>query len=121
MPMKRRPSSSRAPRRFDIHLHLPSELVARVSAQLEDILTHIRELRSQGARILMVNQQTKDALARIEKATTDLGTRVTALIAKIGTGMSDADVSEVNTELGAIAGNLEGMAKDPENPIPVEG
>ncbi len=74
-------------------------------------------LIAQGERILMVSQQTKDALSRIETATTDLGVRVSALIAKIGTGMSDAEVTEVNTELGAIAGNLEGMAKDPENPV----
>jgi hypothetical protein len=92
-----------------------------VRARLEHIDMHLSllradliRLREQGAHM---NAETKAALARIETATTDLGTRVTALIAKIGTGMSDAEVLEVNSELGDIGARLEGMAKDPENPV----
>ncbi len=105
---------------MDLHLyvHLKDEAAVSVHGLLDKILTRLRALEAQGEHILMVNQQTRDAMTRIETATTDLGGRITALIAKIGTGMTDQDVADVNTELGTIATSLEGMAKDPENPIP---
>jgi len=104
---------------LNVYVHL-SDSGERVSvhALLDQILTRLRALEAQGVKILMVSQQTKDVLVRIETATTDLGVRVRAIQAKVGTGMTDAEVAEVNSELGAIAGNLEGMAKDPEQPIP---
>lgn len=101
---------------LDVHLH--DDDAVSVHGILDQILTRLRALEAQGVQQHMVNADTKAAMTRIETATTDLGTRITALTAKIGTGMTDQDVADVNTELGSIAANLEGMAKDPENPVP---
>jgi hypothetical protein len=84
----------------------------------ERVIELLQRIVTQQQEFLMVSEATKAALARIETATTDLGTRVRAIQEKVGIGMTDADVTDVNTELGSIASNLEGMAKDPENPIP---
>jgi hypothetical protein len=123
--------------RLDLHVHLPERLELHVNIHLHDeqaggvtgMLEAIRTqlifqtglletIQRQGAHLMTMNADTKAVLTRIETATTDLGVRVRAIQDKVGTGMSEADVAAVNTELGAIAGNLEGMAKDPENPIP---
>ena len=74
-------------------------------------------LLAQGALILMATTETKAAMKRIDDATTAIGERISALIAKIGTGMTQAEVDEVNAGLGAEADKLEGMAKDPDAPI----
>ncbi len=81
------------------------------------VLSELRDIRAQEAKQLMVNAETRAALARIDTATSALGERVTALAAKVGTGMTDAEVAEFNTGILDVANRLDGMAKDPENPV----
>ena len=76
------------------------------------------QLLAQGAALLMANAETKAIMTRIDTATTGIASRITALIAKIGTGMTQAEVDEVNQGLGAEATRLEGIAVDPDNPLP---
>ncbi len=56
----------------------------------------------------------KAILTRIDTATTNIAADLTAIKAKIGTGMSDADVAEVTAGLEAAAARLEAL--DAENP-----
>ena len=56
----------------------------------------------------------KAILGRIDTATTNIAADLTAIKAKIGTGMSEADVAEVTAGLEAAAARLESL--DAENP-----
>ena len=56
----------------------------------------------------------KAILVRIDTATTNIAADITAIKAKIGTGMTDAEVAEVQAGLEAAAGRLEAL--DSENP-----
>jgi len=76
------------------------------------------QLLAQGVQILMATTETKAAMARIDQATDDISARITALVAKVGTGMTQAEVDEVNAGLSAEASKLEGIAKDPDAPVP---
>jgi hypothetical protein len=85
--------------------------MGRVNLKLDHIIT-------QGDKLMAVNQQTRDVLARIDKSTSDLADRIKAALAQISTGMTADEVAAVNAELGGVADHLDGMAKDPDNPVP---
>jgi len=111
--------------RLDVIVHLAPELLAGVTDLLQailkdtqQILSLSRAIHAQGVKLMAVSTETKAVLARIEQATSDLGVRVAAIQSQIGTGMTDADVAAVNSELGDIASKLDGMAKNPEQPLP---
>ena len=89
------------------HIHLDSGSADR----------KLDQLLAQGEDIFMATTETKAAMSRIDAATTAIGDRISALIAKIGTGMSQAEVDEVNAGLNAEATKLEGMGKDPDAPV----
>ncbi len=55
----------------------------------------------------------------IDVATTALGTEVTRLRDLVHTGMTAADVATVKDKLTAVATALNGIAADPDNPVPV--
>jgi len=86
--------------------------------RLTVILKSIHELKQQGAKILMASAELKAALAKIDTATDNIAADIQRLKAKIGTGMSDADVAEVQAKADAIVTKLEGIAADPDNPDP---
>ena len=52
----------------------------------------------------------KAQLDRIDTATNNIANDIRTLSAKIGTGLSDADVTNLQTELEAAAVKLEGVA-----------
>lgn len=56
----------------------------------------------------------KAILARIDTATTNIAADISAIKDKIGTGMTDAEVAEVQAGLEAAAQRLEAL--DAENP-----
>lgn len=96
--------------RLDVHFWFHLDFGGGAPAKLDSLLASMEGL-------LMVSLEIKEAMARIDTATTGIATRIEALIAKIGTGMSEADVAEVTVGLKAEATKLEGMATDPENPV----
>jgi hypothetical protein len=96
--------------RLDVHVFFHFT-AGGADQRLDDIL-------AQGRQILMATTETKAAMGRIDTATNNISTRISALIAKIGTGMTQAEVDEVNAGLSAEADKLEGLAKDPDNPVP---
>lgn len=68
----------------------------------------------QGVSIMAAVDDLKAILARIDTATTNIAADLTAIKAKIGTGMTDAEVAEVQAGLEAAASRLEAL--DAENP-----
>lgn len=95
---------------------------------LEQLLIHTQKLN----QIMATEQQFKDALARIEKATTDAGTAVTAIGARIAAleeaiknaGLSPEVEASLLAQIEGAAPNLEALAASltsmgsPTNPIP---
>jgi hypothetical protein len=66
----------------------------------------------------MASAELKAALAKIDTATDNIAADIQRLKDKVGTGMSDAEVAEVQDLATAIAAKLEGIAADPDNPDP---
>jgi|SRR6185436_2491299 len=95
----------------DIHVHLHIDLGERATAKLDAIF-------AQNERLLMAAADVKAALAKIDAATNDIAADIKGLKAKIGTGMTDAEVAEVQAEADRLATKLEGIAADTENPVP---
>lgn len=67
---------------------------------------------------MAVPQELTDALQKIDTDTNNLATVVKGLRDQISTGMTPADVSAVQTKLGEVATRLEGIAADPNVPVP---
>jgi len=67
-----------------------------------------------GGWIMSAVDDLKAILTRIDVATTNIAADLSAIKAKIGTGMSDVDVAEVQAGLEAAAAKLESL--DAENP-----
>jgi hypothetical protein len=103
---------------MDLTIHVTHHFVGTPDQRLDELLTQVRAMHAQGAHILMATAEVKLAMGRIDAATTAIAAKLTALLAKIGTGMSDADVAEVTAGLEAEASKLEGIAADPDNPVP---
>lgn len=95
-----------------LHVYLHQEASPSVSDRLDLILTRLEHLD-------MATVELKAALAKIDTATDNIAADIVRLKAKIGTGMSDADVAEVQAEADKLVKKLEGLAADPDNPDPV--
>lgn len=63
-------------------------------------------------------QSLTDAIAKINADTDALATVVTNLRSAISTSMTQADVDAVTATLSAVATRLEGIAADPNAPVP---
>lgn len=57
-------------------------------------------------------------VARLNTATNDLGARITKIQEQLANGVTPEQAAPLLAELADIAGKLEAMGKDPENPIP---
>jgi len=102
--------------RHDIHLH--EEHGGRVTDMLGRILTRLGVLEAQGERLVMAGAELKAGMKRIDAATTNIAADLKRLKDKVGTGMTDAEVADVQAAIDAQATRLEGMANDPDNPDP---
>jgi len=93
------------------HIHLPDTQ----SAQLSRIEQKLDQLMA------LTEQQFTEVLSRIDTATTGIANKISALQEEIkGAGLPASVEESVLAKLGTIATNLEGIAKDPENPTPEE-
>lgn len=104
-----------SPDTLHVHMHVPA--ADSVGPVLEDILTRVRAIEAQGERLMTAADEQRAMLAKIDQATSELGDRIKATLAKIDTGMSDEEVRAVNAELSGIADRLDSMAKDPAKPV----
>lgn len=64
----------------------------------------------------MASAELKAALKKIDTATDNIAADLVRLKERIGTGMTDAEVADVQAEADRLATKLEGIAADPENP-----
>jgi len=78
----------------------------------------VTALHSQGDKIMAISQALQDAMAKIDQATNTVAQRITDLSGQISTGMSQADVDAVVSQLNGEADKLNTIAADPNNPVP---
>lgn len=105
---------------IDVHVHVfvHDETIGGVNRRLDTILTQLRALGVQGDRLLMASKDMLDTLDKIDTSTNAIADEITALKNKVATGMSQADVDAVQARLDAAAAKLQGIAADPDNPVP---
>jgi multidrug resistance efflux pump len=95
-----------------------SAAVKKRATKRDRVLHELHRVHILGVQTLMATKEIKDAMARIDAATTAIAARLAKLVGQIGTGMSDADVAAVTAGLTAEATKLEGLGADPDNPVP---
>lgn len=98
--------------------------VAAVVARLQSHDAALQAMTSDSASVperrmsMSVPQSLTDALAKIDADTDALAAVVTDLRSKVKVGMTQADVDAVDAKLAAVAARLEGIAVDPNVPVP---
>jgi hypothetical protein len=85
----------------------------------------IQPLKNQIGEIMANQQQFSEVLGRIDTATTAAATVLNDIRARIAqlesnAGISAEEEASVLSKLDTVAKSLEQMAKNPENPVPVE-
>jgi hypothetical protein len=90
----------------------------RVAHLLDHILTRVCSLEEQGKVLIMGKTEQLASLKRIEKANANIAADIRRLKDRVVSGMSDADVAEVQLEMDKQADALEGTSNDPDNPDP---
>lgn len=89
-----------------------------IKRNLSALLRGVAALHTQGDKIMAISQELQDAMAAIDTATNNVAQRITDLSGQISTGMSQADVTAVVSQLNAEATKLNTIAADPNNPVP---
>jgi Asp-tRNA(Asn)/Glu-tRNA(Gln) amidotransferase C subunit len=67
---------------------------------------------------MAIPQALIDAMNRLDTETNEISAKVAELRDQISTSMTPAEVESVQTQMSAIADRLDGLAKDPQNPVP---
>lgn len=89
-----------------------------IKRTLGALMRGVAALHNQGGEIMAISKELQDALASIDSATNTVAARITDLSGQISTGMTDADVAAVVSQLNAEASKLNSIAADPNNPVP---
>ena len=92
----------------------PTEYTIHLDVRDDHTTALLRQILAQGEKLIMAAADLKAAVARIDIATSNIAADIQAIKAKIGTGMTDAEVAEVQAALDASAARLEAL--DAENP-----
>jgi len=106
-----RPPHTRHPKARRARHHGPDDLAERVSWSLDQIHARLEYLDMAAADV-------KAVLKRIDTATDNIAADIKRLKDVIKPGMTDQEVADVQEEAERIAGKLEGIAADPDNPDP---
>ncbi len=89
-----------------------------ISRALHTITTSLAALHAQGEALMAVSQELKDAMKKVDVATTALGARFQALADRLVNDPSPAEVAQVAAEISADADKLNAIGADPTNPVP---
>ena len=94
----------------------PKELTINLNVKSDqsEVLALLRQILAKENQIMGAVDDLKAILVRVDTATTNIAADITAIKAKIGTGMTDAEVADVKAGLEAAASRLEAL--DAENP-----
>jgi hypothetical protein len=112
-------------RQLEAHATRLEDMIRPPAAQQPIAYPHVEDMirpptlpeKKEGVR-MAVPQQLIDALKKIDDDTTALAGVVKGLRDQITTGMTQADVDAIKASLDQVATRLEGIAADPNNPIP---
>jgi len=96
-----------------VHHHFDGDLA--LDRKLDSLLSHIRAVHAQGERLIMLSEETKGILGRIDTATNNIAEDIRGLKEKIDAGASD---EEVKAALEQVAVRLEGIAASTDDPVP---
>lgn len=92
----------------------------RRAHKLDHVLEGVHRLVHQMEVVIMATAELKAVLARIDTATNNIAEDIRVLKEKILTGMTAAQVAEVQAEAEAVAVKLEGIAASTDDPVPGE-
>lgn len=102
-----------------IHVHVVDDKALQsVQDRLDLLLTNINRVFAQGEQLMAAADDMKAVLTRIDTATNTVAAELKDLTDKVATSMSPADVADVQSRLAAAATKLEGVAADPNDPVP---
>ncbi len=107
-PRRRMPRVGFWPKEFILHVYHHG------SPSSAEILARLERIEAQGASIMSAADDLKAKIALIDTATTNIAQDIVDIKAKIGTGMTDAEVADVNATLDAAVARLQAL--DAENP-----
>jgi len=96
--------------RLDVYIH-------NVAAE-QDVVDRVTALEKRVETMSQVEQQLKDAVAKINDETTKIGNRLDQLAQQIANGVTAEVGASIAQQLNAIGDQLEVMAQDPNNPVP---
>jgi hypothetical protein len=96
-----------------VHHHFDGDLA--LDRKLDALLSHIRAVHAQGDQIIMLSEESKALLGRIDTATNNIAADLRGLKDKIDAGASD---TEIKAELEKRAVLLESIAASTEDPVP---
>jgi hypothetical protein len=99
-------------------LHVLAKDLQKLLRMSQALRLALAEFTPVGDIAMAISQALTDALAAVDKATNDVAARVTTLAGQIGTGMTQAEVDSVVAQLNTEATKLEGIAADPNQPVP---
>jgi hypothetical protein len=84
-----------------------------------ELRTGLAKTRCDVKEIKMKLKDFEEAFARVDEATTAIGTKLRELAEKVANGgMTAEEEAQVAERLQALAGTLETMGSDPTDPIP---
>lgn len=88
-------------------------------AMLQSMQRILISLKKGQERIMALSQEQLDAMRALDAATTAVGTKIDALLARLEAGgLSAGEEASVFAEIKAQTARLTGFAADPENPVP---
>jgi hypothetical protein len=84
------------------------------------ILDELRGLRNLGEKIMAIGQDIEAIVGRIDKATDDIAAELRDIKGQLSGGLGATEAAALQGRLDAAATKLEGIGKDPSNPVPTE-
>ena len=89
-----------------------------VLANLAVALCRLEVLERKVDELMGVANDIKALLTQIDAATTAVANRLADLAGRITNSMSDAEVTEIKTQMAAKVDRLTALGHDPNNPVP---
>ncbi len=104
----------------EVHVHHHSD--EQVQAMFGIIQTQLTELKAQGNKLMALVDDLKTAIAELDAETTNVATRIDALIAKLTSqSLTPEQKTEVLAQLAGETARLKTLAADPIIVVPPSG
>lgn len=101
--------------RFELDPNLTTQLLTLLRGSFQKL----RDIETNVETLMALTQETRDVLARLDTATNAVAAKVQAAIEKIKElGLDAEDEAEIVGRLTPVVSTLEGLAADPQTPVP---